>query len=148
MIEQRHHFPDVLAYHFSGNGIQGGVPHRLIPAGFGDAAHALAAVYNYSGLVREGNRGVDQRAVGDVGVVARVLSDGAGNGAAGCFDILDHEIEGDAFGRFQSDAFFAPARQKHPGRRLGRSRRAGTGGITEPQLFAVLFDELLHLAIW
>ena len=134
----------VLFDHFSRHGVDSRRSHGLVKSRLRHAADALAAVDGHTSLSGFFHRGKDERAARHVRVVTAVLSDGAAHLVREHLNVQHFEVQLDALGRLQADGLLPPARQQHPRRSLGRSRRARAGRIAEAQALAVLYEIFFH----
>jgi hypothetical protein len=89
---------DLRRNHLLWDAVDGGGAFRLVKTGLCDAANTDTAVDGDSGSFTSRHFGINKRAVRDIRVVARVLSDGAAGFDAICTDLEDRNLTVSPFG--------------------------------------------------
>ena len=145
VADKRADLAHVLFDHLPRHGVDSRRSHGLVEPRLRHAADALAAVDGHAGRGRFSHRGKNERTAHHVGVVTAVLSDGAAHLVREHLNVQHFEVQLDALGRLQADGLLPPARQQHPRRSLGRSRRARAGCVAEAQALTVLYEIFFHL---
>ena len=123
-------FGEIGADHRARRRIDGGLAGRQRQAGPGHRADALAGLENDPrARRRQAHRRHDQRAVGDVGIVARVLDDGGAGEIVAQFMGREREFRPEALGQRDRNRVGKRARQQ---RLEGGARRAAGAGAGRP----------------
>ena len=127
-----HRRPD----HLPGHRIDRRFTHRHRQTGLGDQTDAGSVDQDdffRPRVVKPADFGPDFGAIGDIGIVARIL-DHRGHGRIGTGTAEGKAVAG-AVGKGDLHRFRIGSAQQAQHRRLGRRRRAGPGGVTAAQRF-------------
>ncbi len=117
--------------------------------GFGHTAHACAAVDGdgMRGIGQKRNLGNDRQAGRGIDVISAVLYDGALRAGCRAAAELGCNLDYDALGRTQADAFWRVAGQQQPRRPRRPQRRTGAGGVAAAQQSLPAADVVLKLGL-
>ena len=132
-----------LAYHGTGNRVDGGCANGLVKPGLGDTASAHAAINHHVGALAQRHPRHDEDAVRDVWVIPRVLLHRADRPCVTAVRLLDLHHNLNARRRRYGYRGHGDVTQKElRGRARGRGR-AGAGGVSTAQELASCPDIVL-----
>ena len=121
---------DGLAHHVAGHGVDGGLARRQRQPGPCDRAHALARLEGDASAGRgKAHRGEDQRAMGDIGVIPRILDDARPGEARALFRRRQREGHLRPIGQFDAHGIGKGAAHQ---RLIGGAGCGGGAGARRP----------------
>ena len=137
---------DLAGNHLARHAVDRRRPDRLVEALARHATHALAAVNLDSRLIRIRHVRHDERAVGDVGVVAAILAHTTARPVLATAHFLDLDNGIDAGRRLDHDGSRRLAVEQLASSGMGGSGSTGAGRVPAAQALLANIDVMLELA--